>query len=38
VATVAQPARERASLHEAHSAQPAINTRLAGGGGSSHAS
>jgi hypothetical protein len=38
VATVAQPGRERAGLHEAHRAQPTINTRLVGGEGSSHAS
>ena len=38
VATVAQPGRERAGLHEAHRAQPAIDPRLVGGEGISHAS
>jgi hypothetical protein len=38
VATVAQPGRKRAGLHETHRAQPAIDTRLVGGGGSSHTS
>jgi hypothetical protein len=38
VATVAQPGRERPGLHEAHRAQPAIDTRLVSGDGSSHAS
>ncbi len=37
VATVAQPGRERAGLHEAHRAQPAIDTRLVGSEGISHA-
>ena len=38
VAALAQPGRERAGLHEAHGAQPAIDTRLDGGRGISHAS
>ena len=37
VAALAQPCRERASLHEAHRAQPAVDARLVGGGGISHA-
>ncbi len=36
VATVTQPGRERAGLHEAHRAQPAIDARLVGGEGLSH--
>ena len=38
VATVAQLGRERAGLHETHRTQPAIDTRLVGCAGSSHAS
>ena len=38
VTTVAQPGRERAGLHEAHRAQPAIDSRLVGGERISHAS
>ncbi len=38
VAAVAQPGRERAGLHEAHRAQPAIDARLVGGERISHAS
>ena len=38
VAAVAQPRRERTGLHEAHRAQPTIDTRLFGCEGSRHAS
>ena len=37
VAALAQPGRKRAGLHEAHRAQPAIDTRLVGGEGIGHA-
>ncbi len=37
VAALAQPGRERASLHEADCAQPAIDTRRIGGEGIGHA-
>ena len=37
VAAVAQPDRKRAGLHEAHRAQPAIDTSLVGDEGISHA-
>ena len=37
VAALAQPRRQRAGLHEAHRAQPAIDACLVGGAGISHA-
>jgi hypothetical protein len=37
VTALAQLRRERAGLHEAHRAQPAVDARLVGGGGISHA-
>ena len=36
VAALAQPGRERAGLHEAHRAQPAIDARVGGGDGICH--
>ena len=37
VAALAQPRRERAGLHEAHRAQPAVDARLVGGAVFGHA-